>query len=151
MERWKASQKTILYYAFPSNSIIIYSLFFPEWGSFKCVQGGWDRQAGTTLNLELFQVDSLGERRPWWRNAWRLHKTNPDKECTAGRKRTQKKMIKETTEKGQNWNQKLRTHVRRVHDTCLVWSRKTSTQWPHIISFWLPLWKQAITGEARWT
>ncbi len=42
----------------PSNSIIIYSLFFSEWDSFKCVQGGWDRQAGTTLNLEPFQVYS---------------------------------------------------------------------------------------------
>lgn len=91
MERWKPSQKTILYYAFPSNSIIIYSLFFSEWDSFKCVQGGWDRQAVTTLNLEPFQFDSLGGRRPWWRNAWRLHKTNPDKEYTAGRKRSRKK------------------------------------------------------------
>ncbi len=84
--KMKAFPETILYYAFPSNSIIIYSLFFSEWDSFKCVQGGWDRQAGTTLNLEPFQVYSLGERRPWWRNAWRLHKQIQIKNALLGGK-----------------------------------------------------------------
>jgi len=44
--------------------------------------------------------------------------------------------MKEINEKGQKLNHKSRTHVRRVHNVCLLCSRKISTRLPRITSLW---------------